>query len=176
MPMNRPKLGSATLLLMTACTGFPFFWRQDAGSTGEQVPPRAILSVQDVQYDGLSLSGRVLVSPEGGQLRLDKRLLPTLHVNVERISNCVEGQPVTSIRADALAPLTRPEHLLLLDPGYWYGTTVRFRLFSEHFTGLGPECIEADLSLLSFDGAPVARQRIRAQRPLPQAMDGGLPQ
>jgi len=186
MPMNRFKLGSVSLLLMTACTGFPFFWRQspspdtgatqEAGSTGTQVPPHVILAVQDVHYDGLSLSGRILVSPEGDPLRLDKRLLPTRHVNVERVSNCVEGQPVTTIRADAIAPLAGPEHLLLLSPGYWYGTTVRFRLFSEHFTGLGPECIEADLSLLSFDGEPIARQHIRAQRSLPQTVDGGLPE
>jgi len=187
MPMNRLKLGSAALLVMTACTSFPFFWRQsrpspdmaaslEAGDAGAQPPPPVALAIQDIQYDGVLLSGRVLVSPEGSPLRLDKRLLPTLHVNLEHVSNCVEGQPLTTIRADALAPLARPEHLLLLAPGYWYGTTVRFRLFSEHFTGLGPECIEADLSLLSFDGVPVARQHIRAHRPPPQAVDGGPPE
>lgn len=189
MSVNRPTLGAASLLLMAACTGLPFFNREspssqgaganaDAGSAIEslEAPPPTLLEVQDIQYDGLNLSGRVLLSPVSGMLRLDRRLLPTIHVNVGRVSSCTPGQPVTSVRADALAPLTRPEHLLLLEPGYWYGTEVRFRLFSEHFTGLGPECIEADLSVLSFDGRPVASKSIRARRPLPETSDGGMPE
>jgi len=185
----RVNLGPTFLLLMAACTGLPFFGRQsppspdtgttkdaDAGRTTEdvQVPSRVVLEIQDIQYDGLTLSGRILISPEVGKLRLDKRLLPTIDVNIGRVSSCISGQPVTFIRADAFAPLADPEDLLILDPGYWYGASVRLRLFSEHFTGLGPECIDADLSLLSFDGEPVALQRIRALRTLPRTMDGGM--
>ncbi len=182
-------LGAASLLLLAACTGLPFFkWESpsppgagangDAGSAveGLEAPPPTLLEVQDIHYDGLNLSGRVLISPVSGLLRLDRRLLPTIHVNVGRVSNCIPGQPVTSIRTDALAPLTRPEHLLLLEPGYWYGTEVRFRLFSEHFTGLGPECIETNVSVLSFDGQPVASKSIRALRALPETSDGGMPE
>jgi hypothetical protein len=180
--MNRLKLGFASLLLMAACTGFPFFGRkppsspdrgtiQDAGHMDARIPPRTMMEIQDIQYDGWTLSGRVLVSPEEGQLRLDRRLIPTIHVEIRRVSECEHGS-VTSIRGDLIAPRARPEDLLVLEPGYWYGTTVRFKLFSEYFTGLGPECVQADIILLSFDGKRVARQRIRAVRP-PQATDGG---
>ncbi|QRK11546.1 hypothetical protein JQX13_16610 [Archangium violaceum] len=129
-----------------------------------------MMEVQDIQYDGWTLSGRVLVSPEEGQLRLDRRLTPTIHVKVNYVSDCTYGA-VASIRADIIAPLARPEDLLVLEPGYWYGSTVRFRLFGEHITGLGPECVEADIALRSFDHQLVARQRIRAVRPA--SMDGG---
>ena len=184
MQMNRLKLGSAFLLLMAACTGFPFFWGQppsspgrgtikDAGSTDGGAPPRAMMEIEDIQYDGWTLSGRVLVSPEVGQLRLDRRLIPTIHVEIRRVSECERGS-VTSIRADLIAPLACPEDLLVLEPGYWYGKTVRFKLFSEYFTGIGPECVQADISLLSFDGRLVASQRIRAVRPPTQSMDGGM--
>lgn len=60
---------------------------------------------------------------------------------------------------------------MVLEPGYWYGSTVRFIPFDEHFTGIGPECVEATIRLLSFDRKIVARQRIRAVRP--PSMDGG---
>ncbi|WNG41261.1 hypothetical protein F0U61_51880 [Archangium violaceum] len=179
--MTRFKIGAVSLLLLAACKGLPFFGGHSqpapsrgavkgTGRQGVQVPPRTVMEVQDIQYDGWTLSGRVLVSPEGGQLRLDRRLIPTIHVELKYVSDCKYGA-VASIRADLLAPLARPEDLLILEPGYWYGTTVRFGLFDEHFTGLGPECVEADIFLRSFDHELVARQRIRAVRPA--SVDGG---
>jgi hypothetical protein len=129
------------------------------------------MEVQDIQYDGQTLSGRVLFSPEAGQLRLDRRLIPNIHVEITRVSDCKYGE-VASIRLDVIAPRARPEDLLVLEPGYWYGRTVSFWLFDEHLAGIGPECVEAELYLVS-GGKPVARQRIRAVRPPPQALDGG---
>jgi hypothetical protein len=181
--MNRLPIGPTSLLLVTACTGFPFFGKQlpsspdpeaiqDAGSTDTRIPPSTRMELQDIQYDGWTLSGRLLLSPESGSLRLDRRLIPSIDVEVTRVSECERGS-VKSIHADVFAPLNRQENLLILEPGYWYGTTVRFSLFDEHFTGLGPACIEADIILVSFDGKPVARQRIRGVRPSP--MEGGTP-
>ncbi|WNG51718.1 hypothetical protein F0U60_52130 [Archangium minus] len=181
MQMTRLGFGTVSLLLLAACTGFPFFGKKsppspgseankNAGRTDAQLPPRTVMEVQDIQYDGWAISGRVLVSPEGGQLRLDRRLIPTIHVEMKYVSDCTYGA-VASIRADIIAPLARPEDLLVLEPGYWYGSTVRFRLFGEHITGLGPECVEADIFLRSFDHELVARQRIRAVRPA--SVDGG---
>jgi hypothetical protein len=128
------------------------------------------MEVQDIHYDGWTLSGRLLISPESGPLRLDRRLIPSIDVEVTNVSACELGS-VTSIHADVFAAPDRQENLLVLEPGYWYGKTVRFLLFAEHFTGLGPECVEVDILLVSFDGKTVARQRISAVRPSP--MDGG---
>lgn len=185
--MKRLGFGLAPLLLMVACAGFPFFERQsslsastgtleDAGSTndGTQAPPHVVMEVQDVQYDGLALFGRVLISPVSGNLRLDKRLIPTVAVNVGPVSNCDSDQPVTYVKACVLPPPARPEDFLLLEPGYWYGRTVRFSLFDEDLTGLGPECIETDIFLVT-GGKRVASQRLRAMRTLAQTPDGDVP-
>lgn len=185
MQVNRLSLGAVSLLLLAACTGFPFFGRRapstsdcetirNAWRTGTQALPHTVLDVQDIQYDGLSLSTRVLVSPEDGLLCLDKRLIPYIHVEIKRVSDCKHGA-VASMLVDVLAPRARPEDLLVLEPGYWYGRTVRFALFDEHLGGIGPECVEADICLAS-GGRTVARKHIRAERPpVPETSDGGLP-
>jgi hypothetical protein len=169
--------GLLPLLLVAACTGFPFgnrpaSPRAEAGSASDAGTPRATLELHDVHYDGLVLSGRLLISPVEGSLRLDKRLQASIDVNIGRVSNCT-GAPTTSMVMDFFPPAVRQEDLLILDPGYWYGGPVRFKLFSERFTGLGPECIEAELSLLSFDGQPVASIPIRAVRAALATADGG---
>ncbi len=92
----RVNLGPTSLLLRAACTGLPFFGRQsppspdtgitkDAERTTEsaQVPSRVILEIQDIH--------------------LGKRLLPTIDVNIGRVSSCISGRPVTFIRADAFS-------------------------------------------------------------------------
>ncbi|WNG51719.1 hypothetical protein F0U60_52135 [Archangium minus] len=177
MRVNWRKLGPVSLLLLVACSGLPLFGRSSAHKGNKnavgadvQVPPRTVMEIQDIHYDGWTLSARLLVSPETGPLRLDRRLIPSIDVDVSRVSECEHGS-VSSIHADVFAPLQRSENLLILNPGYWYGTTVHFGLFDEHFTGLGPECVEADISLRSFDRHVVAHQRIRAVRP--SSMDGG---
>lgn len=182
MRMNRFKLGVASLLMLAACTGFPFFGRKAPGhramkdgvTTESKVPPRTIMEIQDIQYDGWTLSGRLMVSPETGPLRLDRRLATWGDVEIKHVSSCERGS-VMAIHADVFSPLPGPEDLLVLNPGYWYGKTVRFGLFDEHLSGLGPECVEATITLLSFDGMRVARQRIRARRPPVPAPDGGVP-
>jgi hypothetical protein len=133
------------------------------------------MEIEDIQYDGRTLSARVLVSPETGPLRLDRRLTPSIDVEAKRVSDCYHGA-VSSMIVDYFPSRIRAENLLILEPGYWYGATVRFGLFDEHFTGLGPECVEADIILQSFEGKRVASQHIRAERPpVPTATDGGLP-
>jgi hypothetical protein len=180
MRVKRLKISSAFLLLMTACSGFPFFGRQSASAPGRKVvengdariPPPTVMEIDDIHYDGWTLSARVLVSPKTGSLRLDKRLIPSVDVNIQNVSECEHGS-VMSIHAD-IFPLARSGNLLVLEPGQWYGRTVRFGLFDEHFTGLGPECVEADILLLSFDARRVARQRFRAVRPPRQPL--GVPE
>jgi hypothetical protein len=139
-----------------------------------RVPPQVRLEVQDIQYDGVELSARVLVSPESGPLRLDRRLIPGFDVELWGVSDCKYGA-VGSIRVDGLVPPARPEDLLVLEPGFWFGRTVQFAPFDTRL-GLGPECVEAYIRLFSFDGKPVARQRIRAVRPPTRTEDGGVPQ
>jgi hypothetical protein len=135
---------------------------------------RAALEMQDIRYDGQTLSGRILVGAVGGALRLDRRLISSASVNVDAVSDCMTGSPVTFLLVDGFPPAPRDEDLLILKPGYWYGARVLFPLFSERFMGkAGPECIEADVSLLSYGGEPVGNTHIRAVRPHPSPVDAG---
>ncbi|KFE65291.1 hypothetical protein DB31_1407 [Hyalangium minutum] len=77
---------------------------------------------------------------------------------------------------DSFGAKPGPDDLLILSPGDWYGRTVRFTLFSEYFTGIGPECIDAQLLVSSFDGALIASVPIRAVRPPVPETDGGVPE
>ena len=149
----------------------------DAGTTADstQVPPRVRFEVQDIHYDGWTLSGRVLMSPVAGSLRVDKRLVNTTTVNIGPIWDCAREKRFFYRIAHGIAPLARPEDLLTLEPGDWYGGKVGFPVFLEGITEMGPECIEADIFLKS-ECERVATQRIRAVRTLAQPPDGGVPQ
>lgn len=183
MRMKWLKLTPALVFSLAACTGFPLFWRKEAqpldaeraeGVQGEQAAPRVTLDVQDIRYDGEWLSGRLLIGAESGLVRLDKRLVSRADVHVNSVSVCDSRTPVAFIVADALPPPPQAENLLILAPGCWYGTTVRFKLFSERLTGLGPECIEAQLTVFSFEGKALAGSRIRAVRSAAASEGGAL--
>ena len=178
--MKQLKLAPALFLVLVACTGFPPFWKKEAQPDAEragdvqseQPPPHVTLEVDEIRYDGEVLSGRLLIGAESGVVHLDRRLVSRAHVHVNSVFECNSGAPVAFIMADALPPPAREEDLLILEPGHWYGTTVRFKLFSERFTGLGPECIEAQLTVLALEGKVLANSRIRAVRSA-AAPDGG---
>jgi hypothetical protein len=173
MSMSRTGLGLASLVVTAACAGLPFWTQDDAklATDDTQIPPRVRVEFQDVQYDGLVLSGRVLISPEEKSLRLNKRFLP----DIQSVADCAR-QPHARLIMDYFGSMPSAEDLLVLEPGYWYGRTVRFVLFSEHFTGIGPECIDAQLLISSFDGKRVASVPIRAVGPPRPERDGGVPE
>lgn len=170
-------LGVTVLLLLAACGGWPFRAQSREERTRDKpsLPPHVHVQFQDVQYDGFTLSGRVLISPEGKPLRLDKRLIPTVDVDIQTVADCLR-KPIVYIRADRFPLRAGKEDLLTLNPGYWYGATVHFTLFSEYFTGIGPECMDARLLIFSFDGQLVTGVPIRAVRPPVPDTDGGVPE
>ncbi len=195
MRINWLTLAPAAVLSLAACTGFPSFWKKQPSALQDERPeevlsvdagvqdgPGAILELQDSRYDGQVLSARLLIGAKTTPVRLDKRLVSRADVHVNSVLECDSGRPAAFIMADAIPPPAREEDLLILPPGYWYGTTVRFKLFSERFTGLGPECIDAELTAFSFEGKPVASARLRAVRSTdggseesPPSTDAGVP-
>ena len=104
-------------------------------------------------------------------LRLDKRFSSGAELNVDSVSNCMTSQHVSFVIWDSFRPAARDEDLLVLNSGYWYGAEMRFPLFIRP----GPACINAELSLLSFDGERVASVRVRAEHVEQQFMDAGTP-
>jgi len=176
------KLLPVTFLVMVACQGFPTFWRpttgeainshDDAGVAQRQAHVQ--LELQEIHYDGETLTGRLLVGVVEGRLRLNKQLLSGIHADARDPVDCNTGWRVNYMIVDSFQA-RRKEDLLVLDQGYWFGKVIHFPLFDEHFTGLGPECLKVEIWLFSFDGTVVARQEIRAERNLPLPVDAGQP-
>ncbi len=186
MRMIRLILVSLAVLALAACSGLPFFGKRathqarcsdKASKLADDARDysRANLEVHDIRYDGRYLFGRLLISPVGGPLRLDRRLIATKDVDVESVRDCSTGERINHMKVDIVPPGTCEEDALILEPGYWYGGEVRFALFSPEFTGMGPECIEVGFALLSFDRKFVGHTFARATRALAQSVDGDVP-
>ena len=139
--------------------------------TPDALPGR--LELSDTHYDGETLSGRLLVTPVTHSLHLDRRLISYSHINVSAVSDCGTGELVPFVIWDAVPPQAREEDLLTLECGYWYGAPMNYKLFVERARGPGPECIDVQLALLSFDGKPVASHSVRATRAYLTPADGG---
>nr|AYM53183.1 hypothetical protein [Melittangium boletus] len=182
MQVTRLSLGSVVLLFsLSACTLFPFFRQADgdgAVSPEGNSSARAVLELQNMEFDGESLSGRLLVGVKEGSLTLDKRLVENVSVELKSIVDCVAHQPIDFLEVDSFPEPPRRDELLTLSPGYWYGTDVRFSLFDEHLTGKQPpECFEAELQLRAENGSVPGRLHVRAERSARPSspLDGGVP-
>jgi hypothetical protein len=168
---------SASLLAATACRGFPFPWRaEERMAAGAEAPPRTELLLQDIRYDGRSLSGRLLLSPVEGRLQVDKRLIESAALSTKSVTDCATGQPVEFMVMDVFARPPQQEEVLVLEPGYWYGKDIRLPLFAETPDGgRSPECIEAELVFHALGGKTAARLQVRAERAARPSADAGIP-
>jgi len=171
--MNKLTL-TVPLCLMTGCAGLPFFRESKPRLTEQEAahlvcgpaePARAELLMQGVQYDGYTLSGRLLIGAVSGRLCLDKRLITNVSVNVNSVRDCTTGLPVTFIHADSFPRPPREEDLVVLPPGYWYGRQVNLRLFSPIMEIRGPDCIDVGLSVSPARDGSLGQLSVRAVLP-----------
>jgi hypothetical protein len=154
------------LLLATACTGFPF-WRANAPreAADDVTPAQVKTEVQDIRFDGYDLTGRFMIGVLEDSIRLDKRLVEEVSVNLDSVKDCATGQAVSVLIADRFPPPATHEDLLILERGYWYGADVYFPLFIERpGSQPGPECIEISLVLRSFGGQVLSHTRAQVHR------------
>lgn len=136
----------------------------DAGLGTPAGAPRAELELQDIQYDGENLSGRLLIGAAGGRLRLDKRLIENVSVNVHSVRECATGLPPTYVHADSFPPPPREKDLLVLEPGSWYGARIHLWLFSQAHGHPGPDCIDVGLTIDDAEHQPLGMLTVRATR------------
>lgn len=135
-----------------------------SSSSDGGVNPSFTLEMQAVHYDGRVLSGRFLVGAGQQSVKLDRRVIENITLTVESVSDCANGQQVEYVFQDMLAPSAQEEDLLVLEPGFWYGAEVRFRLFGMLSVPPGPECIDVGFSFQPMSGAPRTRLNVRATR------------
>jgi hypothetical protein len=184
MRLSLLLLISTLLLMVVGCRGLPFFSSAstDSNSPAEATQPidgafsRARLEIQDVSYDGEDLRGRLLISPVGNNLRIDKRLIESFDLTVKSVVKCDTGEALPYVIMDVLAPALREEDILILKPGFWYGKDIRIFLFAEHATKQpGPQCFEAEIAYHALDVRNAARVHVRAERAAPPPRDAGVP-
>lgn len=172
--MRKLLLAPAGLWLLVSCKGFPLMGRPEV--TGAQPPAQAQVELQDIRFDGKALAGRLLVRAVEHDLRLDKRLIESIYLTTESVSDCATGQPLAFVVMDVYARPPSEDDILLLAPGYWYGKDISVPLFTENLHGpSGPACIEAEFAFRALGGETAAHLRVRAERPPPPSPDAGTP-
>jgi hypothetical protein len=188
--MSGLLFASAMVVGLTACSGFPF-GRADTrpearallctrdGTLRNASPGRTELELRNVRYTGDTLEGTLLIGAVGGSLCLDKRLISGWDVTVEGVWEC-DSEIRAPVGSMNIHPFQRPSsegHLLILEPGYWYGAPIRVPLFmTEQPTGRrNPDCVEVDLSLMTLGDRTAGSVRVLARRDPPSSSDGGVP-
>jgi hypothetical protein len=168
MQMNRRFLAPTVFLLVfaAACSGLPF-WRTGSSpdKTDDAASGQATTELQDIHYNGYDLTGRFMIGAVNGSIKLDKRLVEEVSINLDAVTQCDTGQTVRVLVADRFPPPAQQEDLLILERGYWYGADVYFPLFVEEPNRQpGPACIELSLSLRSYEGRILGRTHAQAHR------------
>ena len=162
MQIGRPA-ALALILLTGACTSTP----QTAGSRVPAKEPLrgGIAEFQVTSYDGVYLKGRVLIGATVDTLVIDGRLHVSWDVRVTNMHACGKSERVRfwSIEPLFFAP-PRPDEIITLRPGYWYGGNVTFLLANDEAKGIGLTCFEAELLVLARGSRVAARLPIRVVR------------
>ena len=175
MRLSWTAIASSALLGVTACKGFPLPWKSEPASADarhegalagmSEEPAQVRLELQDIHYDGWSLRGRFLITPEAGSIRLDKRLIESTALSMKSVTDCNTGRPVEFMVMDVFAKPPREEDVLLLKPGYWYGKDIRLPLIAEApDRQRGPACIHAEIEFHSLEKTPTLLH-VRAEIP-----------
>lgn len=182
------RLAALAVLLTTACASAP----GDRGSPeATQRPPRGgIVEFRLTSYNGRDLEGRVLVGATVDPLLIGGYMLDGGGVELRDVRACGKTELQEFLMADAWV-LKKPEPVITLRPGYWYGRSISFpALFLERETGPGPDCFEANLMVLLRGVGTTLTLPIRVERtdkplvppaggapaaPKPPAPDGGTP-
>jgi hypothetical protein len=185
--MRRLLLANVMLLSLMACGVFPF---GRARKSSETTKPRcendggavgrghADLELREAHYNGEFLAGTLLIGAIGGNICIDKRLVPGWDVTLDSVSDCSKESmdPVPFMVIHSFSRPPSDGHVLILEPGYWYGGPINMPLFmSEQPTGKrNPDCVDVSLTLHPLEGPPVDSVRVRAWRDSRLPPDGGV--
>ena len=180
-------VGFVLILLTGACASTP----EARGSReAEQKPLRGgIAEFKVLSYNGELVEGRVLLGATIDPLVIDGRLFDAFNVELQNLRACGRKELVEFQTIEPLFPPPRPDQIITIRPGYWYGGKVKLMLLNSSATGIGLECFEAELVVTDNAGRVAARLPIRVVRtdkppakpdggteePKPSASDAGAP-
>lgn len=136
-----------------------------------------IVTVDRASFDGENLTGRLLItSDDAGYVVIDRRLSAHAIIVVDDVFDCDAGSPAAHIQADSVITSPRPEDLLSIEPGYWFGADFLLLVYAEDIMKKPPpECLEALLAV-NFEAAAPGRNRPQLKvRAHLTPRDGGEP-
>jgi len=164
----------AGLLLATA--GCAWLHEQARASTPASAGWAAV-EVDQIAFDGEDLHFRLLVSAHDGGIVLDRRLIPSIGVDLHEVSACDGGpMPFPHYIFDFIPDPLRSSDLLSIRAGEWFGARNDYPIFIAGKDGGDvPSCVDATflLHLESAANTPVSF-RVMGARSAPEA-DAGLP-
>src|SRR5262245_15649946 len=123
--MRITKPGVLALILMTsACASNP----GDRGSQKEAKEPLrgGVAEFELTSYDGERINGRVLLGATIDSLVINGHIDESYDVELENFRACDKKGPVPSIIACSVGDPDRPDQVVTIRPGYWYGRNVMF--------------------------------------------------
>ncbi len=117
-------------------------------------------------YDGDTVEGRLLLGATVDPLVIDTRIWHVL--DYSKLHACDTTEPLNYVHFSFIISPPRPEDIITLKPGTWYGGGMNFPI-SLHLKHLkpdviGPDCLETTLRALDNDERIIAELPIRVER------------
>jgi hypothetical protein len=137
-----------------------------------------IIVVENPSFDGSHLTGRLLItSNDAGYVVIDRRFAEFSHIPLVDVRDCDGGRTIDYVQVCGIRFRTKPEDLLSIEPGYWYGIDFSFYVIDpERLSKVPPpDCIQVFLSLdleAAAPGTKTTRFMVQADLARP---DGGTP-
>ena len=157
----------ATQALLAALVGSACLNPQPRPSLTE--PPR--LAFQNVQYDGRTLSGLLLVEAQSPTV-MDRRLVEDVSVGLASVLDSETRESLSPWVSDGAMLEASGDDLITLRPGEWFGRNVSFFVFADpDGATAGPRCIDFELFLILPEAGvrgPAAALSNRACQPSPK--------
>jgi hypothetical protein len=115
-------------------------------------------------FDGVTLEGRILLGATIDPLVIDSRLNEWIDVEVRDIRTCDSQERLVYYHVDRHVHTPRPDQIITIQPGHWYGAKRSFLFFGPDLKQPKPECFEGELMVWAEGSRIAAKRSIRVTR------------
>jgi hypothetical protein len=145
---------------------------------------RSIVNIDQASFDGENLHGRLLIgSDDAGYVVVRRNLREFSEISVDDVRDCDGGRTINYVQLDGVSFPPKPEELLVIGPGYWFGYDFSLLIYDdERFKKVpAPSCVQVDVGVHLEAAAPGTEHRQltiqanleRAQNDAGAGMDAG---
>jgi hypothetical protein len=127
---------------------------------GPAIAPKPVIRLLDGHYDGMRLTGILLVGATEGTVLVPAWPLESSEFTVDGVRDCKTRRGVRYWVSDWVGSVGQRPAPVPVRAGYWYGKEVSYALFHK----AGPDCIEIMFSLHLATGEPATKLRVKLNR------------